>query len=68
MTCGLLAGAAVLTRIDTAMLCVIVAAVVTRRSGLGATLRVAGVAFLVVATACAQFIRNPEKPAASQKR
>jgi MFS family permease len=35
--------------------------------GIPSAFRILGVAFLVVATACAQFIRNPEKPAASLK-
>jgi MFS family permease len=35
--------------------------------GIAGAFRILGVAFLVVATACAQFIRNPEKPAASLK-
>jgi MFS family permease len=35
--------------------------------GIPGAFRILGVAFLVVATACAQFIRNPEKPAASLK-
>jgi MFS family permease len=35
--------------------------------GISASFRILGLAFLVVATAFAQFIRNPEKPAASLK-
>jgi MFS family permease len=35
--------------------------------GISAAFRILGVAFLVVATGCAQFIRNPETPVASQK-
>src|SRR5512138_210424 len=35
--------------------------------GIAGAFRILGVAFLVVATLCAQFIRNPEKPAASLK-
>jgi MFS family permease len=35
--------------------------------GISASFRILGVAFLVVATAFAQLIRNPEKPAASLK-
>src|SRR5512133_1527945 len=35
--------------------------------GIPGAFRILGVSFLVVATGCAQFIRNPEKPAASLK-
>jgi MFS family permease len=35
--------------------------------GIAPSFRILGIAFLVVATAFAQFIRNPEKPAASLK-
>lgn len=35
--------------------------------GISTAFRILGLAFLVVATGCAQFIRNPEKPAASLK-
>jgi MFS family permease len=35
--------------------------------GIPGAFRILGLAFLVVATGCAQFIRNPEKPAASLK-
>ena len=35
--------------------------------GVAASFRILGIAFLVIATAFAQFIRNPEKPAASAK-
>jgi OFA family oxalate/formate antiporter-like MFS transporter len=35
--------------------------------GISSSFRILGIAFLVVATAFAQFIRNPEKPAASLK-
>jgi MFS family permease len=36
--------------------------------GVGASFRILGIAFLVVATAFAQFIKNPEKPAAAAKK
>jgi len=36
--------------------------------GVAGAFRVLGIAFLVVATACAQFIRNPEKPAVAAKK
>ncbi len=36
--------------------------------GVAGAFRILGVAFLVVATAFAQFIRNPEKPALAQKK
>jgi MFS family permease len=36
--------------------------------GVGASFRILGIAFLVVATAFAQLIKNPEKPAAAAKK